>query len=540
VTLPALPSGWTRHDAGAFLIGVPDAWLVLTVHERDDAAAAALVKTAFPNYTEAVDSAIAQMRAQNLFLFAVDVSGDRSTFATNVNILKVAGPLDEAFVRRSAATVQAQFKLDTPLNVETVATPAGTYRYQFAENLLATSMAGIQYLFPSGSDVYVMTFLTTVAQAATYGPTVVSMADTFAVAASGASPIAAATPAPAVAPLPAGWARYDLGNGLSIGLPEAWMTMTPDPAAEAAIRAKWADQKLWIDTYLPMMRANGELLLSLDVKGPGPANFPAQFSVYKYAGPLTAEWAKDSALHVQQNVKATTPFDVLPVTDPTGAYRYQWVADAAGVSVAGAKYLIPVGSDVYELTLSVSTPLAPSYSPILTSIVESLSPITASAAPVAPAAPAPSLDPSNFDPQTGKFLGESLPDVCALVSLDTVKAAAAEPDTTQSPQQFQNSCDWVYPDKSGLTLYVDRYIDAAHAKAALADEAAHPGMAGHSYTTLSGVGDAAYIMDKNGGDAFAVAGSWLVFVGVGSAGPTTTRTTTAEKILAAAIGNLPR
>jgi phage-related baseplate assembly protein len=92
---------------------------------------------------------------------------------------------------------------------------------------------------------------------------------------------------------------------------------------------------------------------------------------------------------VQKNAKVATPFEVLPVASPAGAYRYQWVADQAGVSVASAQYLVPVGSDVYVLSLSVNLPLAASYSPILTSIVESLSIASAS---VTSAPPAGSLE----------------------------------------------------------------------------------------------------------------------------------------------------
>ena len=394
VSLPPLPTGWSRHEVpAAFTIGVPDTWLVLTSAERDDTAAATAVKAKYQAYSSAIDSALSQMRDQGLFVFAVDVSGDTSVFATNMNILKVRGPLDQTFAAAAAVKVQTQFKIETPLTVEATTTPLGAYRYQFAENMSATSIAGIQYLFPSGSDVYVMTFLTTVAQAAEYGPTVVSMADTFAVAAPGTAPVVTPTPVASSAPLPAGFVRYDLGNGLSIGMPGTWMTMTAaerdDPAAEALFRAKYPDQKLWIDSLLPVLKGTGDLILSLDVKGPGPANFPAELTVSKTAGPLTADIAKASAVAVQKNAKVATPFEVLPVASPAGAYRYQWVADQAGVSVASAQYLVPVGSDVYVLSLSVNLPLAASYSPILTSIVESLSIASAS---VTSAPPAGSLE----------------------------------------------------------------------------------------------------------------------------------------------------
>jgi len=65
-----------------------------------------------------------------------------------------------------------------------------------------TSMAGRQCLFPSGYyDVYVMTFLTTVAQIATYSPTVLSLSDTFAAAeAPGAAPSATQAPATIITP----------------------------------------------------------------------------------------------------------------------------------------------------------------------------------------------------------------------------------------------------------------------------------------------------------------------------------------------------
>jgi hypothetical protein len=396
VSLPPLPTGWSRHEVpAAFTIGVPDTWLVLTSAERDGTAAATAVKAKYQAYSSAIDSALSQMRDQGLFVFAVDVSGDTSVFATNMNILKVRGPLDQTFAAAAAVKVQTQFKIETPLTVEATTTPLGAYRYQFAENMSATSIAGIQYLFPSGSDVYVMTFLTTVAQAAEYGPTVVSMADTFAVAAPGTAPVVTPTPVASSAPLPAGFVRYDLGNGLSIGMPGTWMTMTAaerdDPAVEALFRAKYPDQKLWIDSLLPVLKGTGDLILSLDVKGPGPANFPAELTVSKTAGPLTADIANASAVAVQKNAKVATPFEVLPVASPAGAYRYQWVADQAGVSVASAQYLVPVGSDVYVLSLSVNLPLAASYSPILTSIVESLSIASAS---VTSAPPAASLEPA--------------------------------------------------------------------------------------------------------------------------------------------------
>ena len=543
VSLPSLPTGWARHEApGAFTIGVPETWLVLTSTERDDPTAATALKAKYPTYSTAIDSSLGQMRDQGLFIFAFDVSGDTSVFATNMNILKVPGPLDQASATSAAAVVQKQFKLDTPLNVEAVTTLAGAYRYQFAENLVATSMAGIQYLFPSGSDMYVMTFLTTVAQAAAYGPTVVSMAGTFAAtSATGAAPVATTTPAasPAPAALPAGFARFDLGTGMLIGLPAAWMTMTTaerdDPSAEAAFRTTWPDQKMWIDALLPIMKNNGELIFSLDVKGPGPTNFPTQFSVDKYAGPLTLDWATTSAAGVQKNYKITTPFEILPVTKPAGSYRYQWVDEASTVPTAGAKYLIPVGSDVYELTLTVSLPLAPSYSPILTSIVESLSIASAS---VTPAPPAASLESAKFDPSTGKSLDESMPDVCVLVSLATVKAASGYSDTVQNQLHLWDACEWTYPDKSGVDLTVERYIDAAHASAAIAAQVAHPGMAGHSWAALSGVGDSAFVMDKNGGDAMAVVGSWLVISNVGSAAPATTRTDTAVAVLKTALATV--
>ena len=45
-------------------------------------------------------------------------------------------------------------------------------------------------------------------------------------------------------------------------------------------------------------------------------------------------------------------------------------------------------------------------------------------------------------------------------------------------------------------------------------------------------------MDKNGGDAMAVVGSWLVISNVGSAAPATTRTDTAVAVLKAALATV--
>ncbi len=193
VALPTLPSGWARYEApGAFTAGAPQTWMVLTTAERDDPAAATALKAKYPDYSEAIDTAIAQMLEQGIYLHAYDIGGDTSVFTTNVNVLRVHGPLNAVFAGAAAAAVQAQFKIEDPLSVESVTSPAGAYRYQFAENLLEDSLAGMQYLMPAGSDVYIMTFLTTVRQTEGYGPTAVSMAETFAAAGGGT---ATATPA---------------------------------------------------------------------------------------------------------------------------------------------------------------------------------------------------------------------------------------------------------------------------------------------------------------------------------------------------------
>lgn len=196
VELPALPAGWARYEVpGAFSIGVPEGWLVMTTVELNDPAAVTALKAAHPDYSTAIDSTLAQMREQNVLIQAFDIAGDTSLITSNMNIIKTTGPLNAAFATSAAAVVQTQFALETPLNVETVATPAGSYRYQFAESLDDHAMAGVQYLFASGSDVYVMTFLTIVSQAASYGSTVVSMADTFAASSGGApAPVASSEP----------------------------------------------------------------------------------------------------------------------------------------------------------------------------------------------------------------------------------------------------------------------------------------------------------------------------------------------------------
>jgi len=87
--------------------------------------------------------------------------------------------------------------------------------------------------------------------------------------------------------------------------------------------------------------------------------------------------------------------------------------------------------------------------------------------------------------------------------------------------------------------HTPRYIDAAHALAAMSSEVAHPGYAGQTYAPLVGVGDSAFI-DRPGGDGWAVDRSWVVFVGVGSGIPSAIRGATTETVLAAAVGNLPR
>ena len=87
--------------------------------------------------------------------------------------------------------------------------------------------------------------------------------------------------------------------------------------------------------------------------------------------------------------------------------------------------------------------------------------------------------------------------------------------------------------------YSPRYIDAAHALAAMSSEVAHPGYAGQTYAPFVGVGDSPFV-DKPGGDGWAVDRSWVVFVGVGSGIPLAIRGATTETVLAAAVGNLPR
>ena len=196
-TLPTLPAGWARYESpGAFTIGVPATWLVMTSTERNDSAAETALKAKYPTYSAKIDTALVQMRDQDLLVLAGDVNGDATVSAASMFIKKVPGTLDLAFATSAAAAAQKQLKIGVPLTVQAMTKPAGSYCYDFAVDMAPTSMAGRQCLFPSGYyDVYVMTFLTTVAQIATYSPTVLSLPDTFvAAAAPGAAP--SATPAP--------------------------------------------------------------------------------------------------------------------------------------------------------------------------------------------------------------------------------------------------------------------------------------------------------------------------------------------------------
>jgi hypothetical protein len=161
---------------------------------------------------------------------------------------------------------------------------------------------------------------------------------------------------------------------------------------------------------------------------------------------------------------------------------------------------------------------------------------TTGAPAVAPSAG--SLDPTKLDPTTGQIWGPNLPDACVLLPLDAVRTASGYASAVQDPTVMVDACNWVYPDKSGVTLTVARYRDGNHAVAALEANVGKPGYAGQVWKTLAGVGDSAYL-DAPGGDAMAVAGSWLVFVGVGSSASSTTRGAAAAALLPVAIGNLP-
>jgi hypothetical protein len=66
-----------------------------------------------------------------------------------------------------------------PPAVQSVSSPAGSFRYEFAQGQAQTSRAGIVYLLPADHDIYVVAFLSTVGQIHAYDMTVTSITQSF-------------------------------------------------------------------------------------------------------------------------------------------------------------------------------------------------------------------------------------------------------------------------------------------------------------------------------------------------------------------------
>ena len=185
-TLPPLPSGWIRSEvAGDFSLGSPGGWLVLTKVERDTPAAADAAKARFPAHASDIDTMLAFMRTNDALLFAVDISGEHPSGSLNLYVVRVPGQLDESFATHDASVAQSQFGMTEPPALQSVSNPAGSFRYEFAQDQAQTSRAGLVYLLPADHDIYVVAFLSTVGQIRAYDTTVTSIAQSFVAVAPG-------------------------------------------------------------------------------------------------------------------------------------------------------------------------------------------------------------------------------------------------------------------------------------------------------------------------------------------------------------------
>jgi hypothetical protein len=485
VQLPTLPTGWVRYEApGAFTVGVPGTWLVMTPAERDDPTAAAALKTAHPDFVKAIDTAVAQMRQQGTYLHAYDVAGDTSAFTTNMNVLRVSGPLTATFAKAAAATVQAQFELADPLDVQAVAKPAGAYRYQFAEDLRDASLAGMQYLIPAGTDVYVMTFLTTVAQTDDYGPTAVGMAETFAAIDGGSASTSPAPTSTAAAPDP-GSASAIVVQAESASLQGAGQyTLTSETSNIA-------------DTH------GGYLYL-----GDGGAK-----AVYTVAIPADATyyvWIRiaDDGLH---------PDGARSVSVDVGGSAKDWVnrsRDTKGWTYEAFGSL-PITSGSLRVTFTKLETTTAAFS--MDEFVFSPDPDFDPSAAVAPGATAGPV--AGFDPVTGVLLDASVPDACVLLPGTAVGAATGYPTTTADPTYFKNGCRYIDRNLSRVdaATAVNRYVDVEHARAAARLRATTPSDSGRPWVSLPGYDDLFYATGN--GEVVAVSGVWLVMVNAYQVGP---------------------
>jgi hypothetical protein len=158
---------------------LPSGWLVLTKVERDAPAAADAAKARFPTHASDVDTMITFMRTNDALLFAVDVSGEHPSGSLNFYVVRVPGQLDESFATHHASVAQSQFGMTEPPAVQSVSSPAGSFRYEFAQGQAQTSRAGIVYLLPADHDIYVVAFLSTVGQIHAYDMTVTSITQSF-------------------------------------------------------------------------------------------------------------------------------------------------------------------------------------------------------------------------------------------------------------------------------------------------------------------------------------------------------------------------
>lgn len=511
--LPTLPSGWIRYEApGAFTVGAPATWLVMTPAERDEPTAAAALKTAHPDYVKAIDTAVALMREQGSWVQAYDVAGDTSTFATNMNVLRVPGPLTAAFAKAAAATVQAQFEIVDPLDVEPATKPVGAFRYQFAEDLQPTSLAGMQYLIPAGSDVFVMTFLTTVAQSEAYGPTALGMAESFATFGHGSastSPTAtptAATPAPIAA--------------------------TPGPASAIVVQAESASLQgagqytLTSETSNIADTHGGYLYLGDGgAKALYTVTIPANATYYVWIRIADDGLHADGARSVSIDVGGSAKDWVNQSRDTKG-----WTYEAFG------SIPITAGSLKVTFTKLETTSAAFSMDEFILSPDPDFDPIVG-------AAPGPTVDPmAGFDPVTGILLDPSVADACVLLPAATVGGATGYPKTAADTTYFKNGCRYIDRNLNRVdaATAVNRYVDVEHARAAAQLRATTPSESGRPWVSLPGYDDLFYATGN--GEVIAVDGAWLVMVNAYAVGPdgAGTLTEVAKLLIAKLAANVDR
>jgi hypothetical protein len=153
----------------------------------------------------------------------------------------------------------------------------------------------------------------------------------------------------------------------------------------------------------------------------------------------------------------------------------------------------------------------------------------ASASPSAAGGAVPSINPAMVDKATGQVFGPNLADACALLSTDAIKSATGEAGVTASATHFADACSWDFAAGNGVTLTVERYIDADHASAKFRAE--KPGITGHRLADAT-VGGRPARTDAAGGDAIVLVGSWIVIISDG--GATATRGAAALALAGAA------